>query len=195
MEERLHNEPEIWLRLAAGDEAAFTVLFYHYNRRIYPFVLRKVKSDVAAEEIIQETFLKLWTSREQIATMHSPDGYLYRIAVNLTLDHLRRQARNQDFLNSLKNTAWQSPVHIEQHLYYRETKAALEKALEQLPAQRKTIYLLRQQGLTYEEIAAQLQISPNTVRNQLVSAFRSIREYLQGQGISMLIVLLLWKGF
>ncbi|MGN7721216.1 RNA polymerase sigma factor [Chitinophaga sp. 22620] len=195
MEERLHNEPEIWRRLAAGDEAAFTVLFYHYNRRIYPFVLRKVKSDSAAEEIIQETFLKLWASREQIAVMHSPDGYLYRIAVNLTLDHLRKQARNQDFLDTLKNSAWQAPAHIEQHLYYRETKLALEKALEQLPPQRKTIYLLRQEGLTYEEIAAQLQISPNTVRNQLVSAFRSIREYLQGQGISMLIVLLLWKGF
>lgn len=195
MEERLHNEPEIWRRLAAGDEAAFTALFYHYNRRIYPFVLRKVKSDVTAEEIIQETFLKLWASREQIAVMHSPDGYLYRIAVNFTLDHLRKQARSQDFLDTLKNSAWQAPVHIEQHLYYRETKLALEKALEQLPAQRKTIYLLRQEGFTYEEIAAQLQISPNTVRNQLVSAFRSIREYLQGQGISMLIVLLLWKGF
>lgn len=194
MEEQLKNEHELWRRLAAGDEAAFTVLFYQYNRKIYPFILRKVKSEIVAEEIIQDTFLKLWANHEQIASMHSPDGYLYRIAVNLTLDHLRKQARSQDFLDSLKDSNWQPPSNIEQQLYYRETKAALDKALEQLPAQRKTIYLLRQEGLTYEEIATQLNISPNTVRNQLVSAFRSIREYLQGQGISMLVVLMLWKG-
>ncbi len=195
MEERLHNEPEIWRRLAAGGEAAFTVLFYHYNRRIYPFVLRKVKSDSAAGDH-SGNIPEALGLREQIAVMHSPDGYLYRIAVNLTLDHLRKQARNRDFLDALKNSAWQAPASSSSTCITAKQNWRWRKRWSNCPPQRKTIYLLRQEGSTYEEIAAQLQISPNTVRNQLVSAFRSIREYPRGQRhFYAHVVLLLWKGF
>ena len=172
---------------------AFTRLFYHYNRRIYPFVLQKVKSEEIAEEIIQDTFLRLWTGRANLADMEAPDGYLFKIAVNRTLDHLRKQAREQQFLDIYRDDT--QSVDIEKSLYDNETRKALAEAVDQLPAQRRKIYLLRQEGYSYLEIGEQLNISPNTVRNQLVSAMQFIRTFIQQKGISILVLFTLWKNF
>ncbi|SFE40736.1 RNA polymerase sigma-70 factor, ECF subfamily [Chitinophaga sp. CF118] len=195
MLDTLHNEKELWHRCAAGDEMAFTTLFYHYNRLIYPFVLQKVRSETIAEEIIQDTFLKLWTGREHIALLESPDGYLFRIAANRTLDYLRKQAREQHFLDRYIDKTPEQAEDPEKSIYYNETRKAVEEAIQQLPSQRQTIYLLRQEGLSYSEIAEKLGISPNTVRNQLVSAMQFIRTFIQEKGISILVLFSLWKNY
>ncbi|HJT74150.1 MAG TPA: RNA polymerase sigma-70 factor [Chitinophaga sp.] len=194
MQDSLQNEKELWRRTAAGDEMAFTRLFYHYNRVIYPFVLKKVRSESIAEEIIQDTFMRLWAGRETIAGMESPDGYLYRIAANRTLDYLRKLSREQHFLDRYTGPA-ESPENLEDNIYYNETRKALAEAVEQLPAQRRTIYLLRQEGFSYLEIAEKLKLSPNTVRNQLVSAMQFIRTFIQEKGISILVLFSLWRNF
>lgn len=193
MQDSLPNEHELWRHCAAGDEMAFTRLFYHYNRVIYPFVLKKVKSEAIAEEIIQDTFLRLWTSRETIAEMASPAGYLYRIAANRTLDYLRKLSREQNFLDRYTGRT-EEPENVEESIYYNETRKAVEEAVRQLPAQRRNIYLLRQEGYSYLEIAEKLQLSPNTVRNQLVSAMQSIRTFVQEKGISILVLFSLWRN-
>src|SRR5690348_11128361 len=92
MSEPLYNERELFQRIANGDEQAFAQIFFHYTSIIHPFVFNKVKSQAAAEEIVQEVFLKLWTKREALKNIESPASYLMRIATNKTLDHLRRKA-------------------------------------------------------------------------------------------------------
>ena len=86
----LPDEKELFTAIAKGDEVAFTKIFYHYNKRLYPFVLSLLHSEVWAEEVVQDVFLKLWSSRQKLAEVESPQSYIFRMAANRTLDYMKR---------------------------------------------------------------------------------------------------------
>jgi RNA polymerase sigma-70 factor (ECF subfamily) len=184
-----YHEKELFRRIAAGDEQAFATIFHQYTAIIYPFVLKKVKSQAAAEEIVQDVFLKLWTKREMLSTVEAPAGYLMRIATNRTLDHLRRKAIEYRVMQE----SGVSDAHsaVENTVSFREAKRILDEAIAAMPAQRRTIYLLQQEGYSYEEIATHLGISAHTVRNHLAFASKYLKNYLREHGLSLFIILLL----
>lgn len=191
MTEPLQNELEIFRRIANGDEDAFAQIFYHYTSIIHPFVLNKVKSQAAAEEIVQEVFMKLWTKRETLKNIESPSSYLMRIATNKTLDHLRRKAIEYKVMQNAGMREGDSPVHDE--ISFKEAKRILAEAIAAMPEQRRKIYLLQQEGYSYDEIAARMNISNNTVRNHIALASKYLKDYLKSHGLSLFIVLLLMK--
>jgi RNA polymerase sigma-70 factor (family 1) len=185
--ELLHNEPELFSQLSQGDENAFTSIFHFYSRRLYPWLLKKTKDAEAAEEIMQDTFLKVWVNRDRLAGIDNPEGYIYKIAANLMLDHFRKLEMEHKILNRFQtvkaNTTDASAQGI---IDLRETQKIIDQAVYRLPQQRKLIYTMRQDGMSYDEIAAKLGLSANTVRNQLISAGKFIRGYLLENGISSL---------
>lgn len=189
MPEPLHNEKELFHRIATGDEEAFAKIFFHYTAIIHPFVLTKVKSQAVAEEIVQDVFLKLWTKREALKNIESPASYLMRIATNATLDHLRRKAIEYKVMQSAGKSEEHSPVDNE--ISFKEAKRILNDAIAAMPDQRRTIYLLQQEGYSYEEIAAQLSISTHTVRNHIALASKYLKDYLKSHGLSLFIMMLL----
>ena len=187
----LPEHKELFHQVSRGDENAFATLFHHYSRQLYPFVLKKVKSEIMAEEIVQEVFLKLWLNRQKMEGMENPEGYLYRMTANLVLDHFSLMAHEQ----SIRKYAGINPdqaidTTTEEGLRFKEARNWLKMAIKQLPPQRKVIYELRQQGYSYEEIGSHLKLSVNTVKNQLISANRFIRDYLLSKGISPVLVLI-----
>jgi RNA polymerase sigma-70 factor (ECF subfamily) len=187
--EPLHNENELFQRIANGDEDAFAKIFFHYTSIIHPFVLNKVKSQAAAEEIVQDVFLKLWTKREMLRTLESPASYLMRIATNRTLDHLRRKAVEY---RVLQKEGWtEDKASTENEFSFKEAKRILDEAIAAMPAQRRTIYLLQQEGYSYDEIAAQLNISNHTVRNHIALASKYLKDYLKSHGLSIFVIMLL----
>jgi RNA polymerase sigma-70 factor (family 1) len=188
--EPLYQEKELFLRIAEGDEQAFAKIFYHYTSIIYPFVLNKVKSATAAEEIVQDVFLKLWTKRELLKEIEAPASYLMRIATNRALDHLRRRAIEYKVMQQRGSP--QESQTAEEEFSFKEAKRMVEEGIAALPPQRKTAYLLQQEGLTYEEIAHRLEISPHTVRNHIALASKALKDYLRSQGLSLFIILLIW---
>ncbi len=169
-------------QLAEGDHTAFTELFYYYNARLYPFVLKKVKQPAIAEELVQDIFLKLWTNREGMAGMDNPEGYLYRMAANRVLDYFKKMAREAKL--TVQAGEVKSENTILSAIDLRQVEQAVADAVRRLPGQRQRIYQLREQGLSYAEIAEMLGLSANTVKNQLVEASRFIRHYLRQRGIS-----------
>lgn len=185
----LHNENELFRRISEGDEQAFAQIFHHYTSIIYPFVLTKVKSEAAAEEIVQEVFMKLWTKREMLVNIESPAGYLMRIATNQTLDYLRRKAIEHKVMQNAARSEDHSPVDNE--ISFKEAKRILNEAIAAMPEQRRRIYLLQQEGFSYDEIAAQMDISSNTVRNHIALASKYLRDYLKSHGLSLFIIVLL----
>ncbi|MGN6417976.1 MAG: RNA polymerase sigma factor [Pseudobacter sp.] len=185
--EVLHNERELFSQLSLGDETAFTRVFHFYSRRLYPWLLKKTKEPAAAEEIMQDTFLKLWVNRERLAGIENREGYIYKIAANLILDHFRKLAMEHNILNRFQySKAGAVEASTQSTVDLRETQKIIDQAVYQLPQQRKLIYTMRQKGMSYDEIAAQLGLSANTVRNQLISAGKFIRGYLMENGISSL---------
>lgn len=176
-----YSDCELMKRLKKGDRTAFKQLFNRYQEKLIFYAITIVKSERVAKDIVQETFIKLWTTRNKLDPEQSLSGFLHTIARNMALNHLKRAGYDQ----KLKERIWeriqeiQLRVETEEVIFGRESSKLIHEAIRQLPPRRKQIYKLsRENGLTHQDIANQLDISPNTVKNQIVSALKEIRTYL-----------------
>jgi RNA polymerase sigma-70 factor (ECF subfamily) len=169
-----------WLgQLANHDENAFAHLFHAYRNKLYSFILHLSGSSALAEDILQEVFLKIWRDRTRLTGIDNFNAYLFRMAQNQAINVLRRQSREAQILAEIKRISAEG-VHGDDILSAKEVQTLLHKALNNLPPQQRRVYELgRDQGLKYESIAAEMNISVSTVRNHMVQALKSIREYLQ----------------
>lgn len=187
------EERDLFRRIAHGDADAFARVFHHFNKRIYPFVLNMIKSELLAEEIVQDIFTQLWVKREEAMHWEYPQAYLFKMATNRTLDQLRKISRETHLIQALTETMHNTPLNdIEAWLDGKETSQLIHEAVSTLPPQRLKVYrLCREQGLSYRETAEQLGISVKTVQAHLQEATRQIRAYISSRPGGALMLLLL----
>jgi len=176
---------ELFALLAEGDETAFRRVFHYYTPRLRPFVFSIVKSDAVAEEIVQDIFLKLWANRQSVAQKENPSSWLFTVAARQSLSFLRHMSVERRYIDSVKaqiaHASLQSPV--EDRLFLREDEALLKKAVDVLPPRQKLIYTLsRHEGFSHKEIADQLNISPHPVKNHIVTAIRTLQDFVRKAG-------------
>lgn len=184
-------DTELLSRLAAGDESAFRVIFNRYKNRIFGYALTVTQSHHKAEEITQEFFIKLWTSRQLLASVENLDHYLFVMARMRTISALREAVMAKRKLESLQTPASPSTNPTEIKILESEYQNLLWEAVSSLSPQRKQVYLLSREGdLTLDEIAAKLNLSRNTVKNHLVEALKQIRAQLSHHGIGTLLLFL-----
>jgi len=175
--------------LRAGDEPAFKELYARHSRRVLAFAYHMTHSAIDAEDILQETFLRLWTGREQLPDIAHVGNYLFTIARNKTLDHLRKVSLQQRLIDQVWANISESSNELELQLEARESGTLIQQALAQLSPQKQTIFRLsRQQGLSHEEIAAQLRLSKSRVKNLLVETLKHIRTYLSQHAVFLAIL-------
>jgi RNA polymerase sigma-70 factor (ECF subfamily) len=186
-----YTDRQLLHEVAGGDINAFRQLFDQYKLRLFSFVLQMTHSRVDAEEIVQEVFAKLWASRACLYDVEYPGKYIYTIARNKTLNHLTRVARDRRLQQQLWANVSQHGNATEDVLHAQESQRLINEAVDQLPAQRKTIFRLsREQGLTHEEIAVHLGLSKSRVKNILVEVLKQIRDHLARY--SVLIAAIFW---
>lgn len=174
-------------------ELFFKTLYDDYKNRLYGYVLAITHSSLAAEEITQELFIKLWTHREMLQEVADLEHYIFVMARNRTLNYLRKAANDNRLLKELQRSM-NVPVanEPEDRLVEADYHAMVEEALRHLSPQRRLVFKLsRYHGLKLEEIARQLNLSRNTVKNHLAAALQSIRTYLTENGITLVWVTLL----
>jgi len=161
--------------LCNGNHKAFEDIFIMYFRRVKVFIGGIIKSNVDAEELAQDVFIKLWQNRKQIDVNKSLNAYLYAIARNATFNYLKHQKVEQSYLSDYKQN---EDVDTPEEVYFaQEIKLLIEMTVTQMPAQRRRIYILsRDKGISNEDIANQLNISKKTVENQLSLALKEIRK-------------------
>lgn len=173
-------------------DESFKRLFDSYKNRLYGYVLAIARSPYVAEEITQEIFIKLWLCRDILHEVNNLDGYIFTIARNRTLNHLRKAAHDVKLLRELQELAAPESNDVEEHSLAADYDRLLRDALELLSPQRRLVFQLsRDRGLNHEEIANCLHLSRNTVRNHMVEALRFIRHYLGEHG-SLLAVSILF---
>ena len=172
--------------IAKGSEEAFSALFYQYLPILQPFVVRFTKSSFAAEEVIQNTFIKIWLSREKLEDVENVKSWIFKYASNECLSYLRSQKQKDKVLLEALSSAgpnYQQCDDTAEAVKVNEINQLVSEAVHQLSSQRRKIYLLsRNDGMTIPEIALELQLSPNTVKNALVISLKSIRGYLSKNG-------------
>lgn len=177
---KLLNEELLFQQLSEGNEQAFDVIYHHYNKRLAPFVDKMVHSPQLSEEIIQDIFVHLWTNRSLFAQVKHPTAYLFNVASNKALDYIKKIANDEKLKEKVTYYAAKFSNETEERIYFRESAEIVNRAVAQLPEQRRKIYeMSRIGGLSNDEIAAQLNISKNTVANQLVTAMKFIRTFVE----------------
>lgn len=175
-----NNVRALFKQICAGDEQAFRAVFDLYKAELFRVVIRLTKSQLIAEEIIQEVFISLWISRKQLIKVEEPASYIYRILYNKTSNYLKKEANQERIIEAAMQYRQLSSNATEQAVDANESQRLIEQALEQLPPQQKIVYKLsQQQGLSNDEIASQLNISSHTVRSHLSKAIGFIRTYLE----------------
>lgn len=185
---------QLFLQVAEGDERAFGTLFDAFLPKLHPFIIKFIKSEQATQEIIQETFIRVWLSRDKLSEIDNPGGWLYKVASNECYSYLRKSILNNKFFNPL--TFEPEPVNSTHESFaLKELNRLVGEAINKLPTQRKRIYQMsRVEGKSIPEIAAILNISPNTVKNTLVATLKFIREYLVKYGVVFILLLLAEKS-
>lgn len=187
------SERELNIRLREGDHEAFYEVYGRFNKSLYHFSRKFIQDEDLIEDIIHDAFLNLWNARERINDAYRIESYLFRITRNLIYKHLRAMLRAAELVSELSyvgecKALQASPEHA---VLTNEYDNIYELAVERLPPQRKRIFVLsREKGLSHKEIAQFLQISPNTVKEHMSLAIKSIRDYIAKEHDVILNILL-----
>lgn len=165
-------------RIKAGDSRCFRILYEKYVSDLYYFIFQYLKSADITDDIVQDTFVRLWLHRERLDETLSVRSYLFTISYRQMLKELKRQFKNplmHDYLEFMDSLAVEDRNAYDYDIYVK----ALSIAKENLSPRQKEIWQMsREDGLSSAEIASILSISDQVVRNQLSSSLRKIREFL-----------------
>lgn len=180
-----HNENELLIKVAEGDKSAFSTLFNHYQKFVFSFGCKLMRSEETAEEIVQDVFVKIWEGRDKLRTIDNFAGYLNILVRNHSFNLLRRLAHRQKVREDILIPLSEEDNSTQHIIDYRETLRILEEVLDNLPEQQRTVYsLCHLDGLKYEEAAAKMNISIATVHYHMKLALKNIRLHLVKNGLS-----------
>lgn len=191
----LNRERFLVREVRDNNEEAFRQLFDLYRDDIYTYGLSLLKRKEYAEEILQDTFLKVWMHRTQLDPGQSFRSYVFTISRNLTLNFLRKAANDRKLRNELFSMKVKVFNPIEEIMQEKELERIKTEAINLLPPRRRRIFeMSRFEGKSYEDISRELGISLSTVKNQMSKALETIRDFLQVHGdISWSVLLLAWE--
>jgi RNA polymerase sigma factor, sigma-70 family len=186
------NEERYVAALKEGSREAFTMLYNLYADRLYSFALVQTKSKQMAEDVVQDTFLKLWNNRTNLNCYGNVQALVFTMARNLIIDAFRRQVANIDIEAYFNlHEALPSTASPEESLYFNETKEYLEQAKAKLSNKECKIYeMSREQDMPIKKIAQTLNLSPQTVKNYLTSTLKVFRSQLRREQLLWLLSLL-----
>jgi RNA polymerase sigma-70 factor (ECF subfamily) len=167
------NDEELMERFKEGDESAFVVLYHRYNRRVYAYCIKMVKSRERAEDLYQEIFIRVARKRENFRSGNFA-AWLFAIARNLCLNALRDNVEHvqiEDVQDSLA-----APVETSE---YEMSSDILRRAIDQLPPDlRETLVLRVYNGFSYNEISEITETKLSTVKVRIFRAKQRLHEML-----------------
>ena len=171
---------ELLRLIRQGDRVAFYNIYERYCKRLHAFVLRYLKIDADAEEIVQEVFVKLWETREKIDVYSSFESYLFSIAYNTTMSQFRKRLSEKKYLDYISSLqGFNETQDLTDEIHFNELNERLSKLLDELTPRQKEIFLLsREEGLSQAEISEKLGLSINTVKKHMVNALSLLKSRL-----------------
>jgi RNA polymerase sigma-70 factor (ECF subfamily) len=178
----LASDRDLVVRCQAGDPAAFDTLYHRYASRLYALACRMAGSRADADDLLQEIFLLAFRRLGTFRGEASLGTWLYRLAMNRCLDHVRsRSARNDSLTQSLDADLAGAPPRAYAPGAVSPGRLDLERAIERLPAGCRAAFLLHDvQGFDHHEVGEILGIAEGTSKSQVHKARLRIRAFLTG---------------
>lgn len=187
--EEATRDDDLVQRIRSGDQDAFRELFDRYHRRCYAVALGVVKNPHDALDVVQEAFIKVHRHIANFQGSSSLYTWLYRIVMNLSIDHVRKQKKTMEFdeQGSKDATAQGSDLlprvsetNPGKTVVRKEMSAHIQAALNQLPEYHRQVIVLREfEGCSYEEMAKILKVPKGTIMSRLFHARRKMQESLK----------------
>jgi RNA polymerase sigma-70 factor, ECF subfamily len=179
----------LMVRYQRGDRDAFATLVRRHKLRVYNFVLRQLRDPAAAEDVAQEVFLRVVQKASDFKHEARFSTWLYTIARNLTIDHLRKQSLRRH--PSLDETKGEKPSlaetiedrhprsSVERSAVSKEFRQSVSRAIDALPADQREVFLLREiSNLAFKEIAEVTGVGENTVKSRMRYALERLQQAL-----------------
>ncbi len=178
--EELHRDEQTLLTdLKSGGQAAFNYFYEKYSLQLYRKLLKMVRINVVAEELLQDLFLKIWEKREQIDPDQPFKAYLYRIAERIVYDYFRklaREAKASDYISANSSEIYEQ---FDNGGLETEMRNKVQNAIARLPEQQRIVFnLCKIEGKSYEEVSNLLGITTGTINTHITRATKTIKIYL-----------------
>ena len=165
--------------LLKQDEAAFEKVFKSYFKKLHSYACTIARDEVAAEEVVQQVFVRLWERSKGLSISGSIEAYLYRAVYNESLNYLKHQKVKAQYQQYVTQTSMNESESTGSKLSLKELEERIRTAMNELPEQCRTVFQLsRFEELQYREIANCLGISAKTVENQIGKALKILRSKL-----------------
>jgi RNA polymerase sigma-70 factor (ECF subfamily) len=168
---------ELIQSLNAGDAKAFDQLYFCYHKAVFANIIKLVKKQEEAEELLQDVFIALWQNRSKIDAQQSVAGWLAVVSYNKALNFLNKSIKAVLIANNVNPMEIADLPEIADPAFELQI-SLLNEAIEKLPLRKKQAFVLcKLEGKSYEEAAAILNISPNTIKEHIVLATKFIKSY------------------
>ncbi len=173
-------DKDILIRARAGDLLAFEEILSFYEKAIYNYCLRILKSPQNAKDVTQETFIKVYTHRRDINPEKNIKTWIFTIATNTAYDFLRGKKRKKEISLDEKD---ETISGLEAYYVEEGLVPDVDKALLKInPEYSKALLLFYQQGFSYQEIADILSMPINTVKTHIMRGKEQLKEKLKNYG-------------
>lgn len=185
------TDEELLARYVKGDVRAFEQLLSRHRGAVYSFLLRSVRDPAAAEDLFQETFLRVVQRADQFTGQSKLTTWMYTIARNLTVDHARRMrhrrhasldapvAGGESGSRTLVEQVQGADRGADRAAIEAQAKARFHEALDALPDEQREVFLLRQvDGLAFADIASILGVPENTAKSRMRYALERLQQAL-----------------
>ncbi len=178
------------LSLAAGDKDAYGRVFEKCWDQVYGVALRLTKSPEMARDLAQDIFLKLWDHRQKLSEVKNFPSFLYTITRNLVHDQLRkkifRESNRERLINYFSGTDATTPEVLES----RELDHFLRQSIDRLsPKLKQVLTLGRLEGLSHEEIAAKMGITPQSSKTYMVRALAALHKAMARHAAKTVVII------
>ena len=163
-------------RLRASDRTAYEEVFRAMHDPMLRYVVSLIRSKATARDIVHDAFVKLWTVRHTLDPDRSLKAFLYRMVRNLAFNNRRNRITRDAKIDLVRDTISEPFARPDESLDAHHLKIQLRAWMDELPPrQREALELSRFEGLSHEEIATVMQVSPRTVNNHVVKAMKHLR--------------------
>lgn len=180
-------ESRVLRDLKAGDHAAFEEIFERYSKQLYLFSLSYLKSEEAAEDIVQEVFIKIWNNRAAIKTDTSFQSYIFTIAMNSIRKYFNQLSRQNELRHHVLFETFDFRTDFDDRSDYQRLLYKLQELIHQMPEKRREVFIKKKlEDRSLKEIADELNITPKTVEYHITEAMRFLKsefDKLQVQGM------------
>lgn len=178
----------VWARrIRASDPSAFESFFRAMHGPLQRYAESLVPDPAAAGDLVQDAFVRIWEGRERIDPSQSIKAFAYRTVRNLCLNRIRDRKTRESLLAERYEPPSGSGFGPDDAVDAEQLAERLRGWIEELPErQREALRLSRFQGLSHEEVAQAMDVSPRTVNNHLVKALRTIRDRVRAYEPSLL---------